>query len=420
MTPPRLRRRVLGAVIVALGLVAVGGTAGQADTATCTGDATLSIEAGAATQTVTSAELCAVADVFNTTYQTRGIPGSANTQDTPQVQQGTSIRALLSSIGVDPDTVQFVDLPRADGTWTTLSGGDLAATSDFAQGLLPVFVVNGNHIDYYRPLYANPNDMNAADHVQSVEEGQLSVGVHAGPLLSVTASASATKVTTDAPVTFTAAVAGGTADSPPYRYSWVFGDGSTGTGRSVRHRFAAVGSFEAQATVSGADSSGGVSPQVQITVGTPPTGGSGPGSGAAHDPHHPTSGPAKTHGHATGASPSNSEQPSRAASTTGTSIPTAPAHRATSSPITTGRTRRGPPILANVPPTVSGRVISPGMMLTAGEVASAAATSPPARLGGSEFKVGSGIAAAVGVLALLGLGMVRELRGVRRRLVRAS
>jgi hypothetical protein len=60
------------------------------------------------------------------------------------------------------------------------------------------------------------------------------------------------------------------------------------------------------------------------------------------------------------------------------------------------------------------------MMLTAGEVASAAATSPPARLGGSEFKVGSGIAAAVGVLALLGLGMVRELRGVRRRLVRAS
>jgi hypothetical protein len=411
----------MAVVTVALGLVAVGGTAGQADTSTCAGVATLSIDVAGKAQIVTSAQLCAVADVFNTTYQTRGSPGAANTQDTPQVQQGTSIRALLGSIGVDPDTVQFVDIPRTDGTWTTLSGDDLAATPDFAQGLPPVFVVNGDHIDYYRPLYADPNDTNAADHVQSPADGQLAVGVHTGPLLSVTASASADEITAGATVTFTATVSGSAASSLPYRYSWVFGDGSIGTGRTVRHRFVSAGSFEAQATVAGSDSSGGVSPQVQITVGTPPTGGTGPGGGAVHHPHHPASGPAKSHGHATGASPSNRNPPASAAPTGNGGHPAAPSRHTTRAVITTGKARRDLPALADVPPTVTGRVVSPGMTLTANQVTSAAATSSPAaRLGGSDLRVGSGVVAAAGVLALLGLGMARELRGSRRRSGRAS
>lgn len=408
-------------MIAACGLVAIGSAPTRADPTTCGGSATVSVEVAGASHIYTVAQLCAAADVFNTTYQTRGIPGQANTQSTPQVQQGTSIRALLGLIGVDPDTVQFIDVPRTDGTWTTLSTEDLADPSDFADGLQPVFVVNGDHIDYYRPLYPSSSDTNAADHVQSPDGGDLAVGVHTGPLLSVTATASPSKVTTGSKATFTAAVTGGAASSTPYRYVWAFGDGTSGTGRSAKHAFAQTGSFDAQVTVTGADTSGGVSPAVQVTVGTPPTSGEGPGSGTHHQPHHPPNGPTHSHGHIAGSTPAPRDGAGHSAAGSSNtapaiSLPPPSAKVGTGHVIKRREARTTTPVLADPPPTVTGRVVSPGIVLSAQQTANAAKpTSPPARLGGSRAAIGGGVAIGCGVVALICIGMARELRATRHR-----
>ena len=65
--------------------------------------------------------------------------------------------------------------------------------------------------------------------------------------------------------TFTASTAGGVS---PYNYSWVLGDGSSGTGSSVAHAYAKTGSYSVSLTVT--DSNGTMASSAQqVTVGTP-------------------------------------------------------------------------------------------------------------------------------------------------------
>ena len=59
-------------------------------------------------------------------------------------------------------------------------------------------------------------------------------------------SATPAATTVGLPVTFTCAAIGGT---PPYTFSWDFGDGTTGSGASVMHSYASAGTWTATCTV---------------------------------------------------------------------------------------------------------------------------------------------------------------------------
>ena len=77
------------------------------------------------------------------------------------------------------------------------------------------------------------------------------------PPLSASFSYSPSSPQTSQQVTFTGSASGGTA---PYVFSWIFGDGSTGTGSTVSHAYSTAGSYAVVLTVR--DSS---SPQQTVT-----------------------------------------------------------------------------------------------------------------------------------------------------------
>lgn len=77
------------------------------------------------------------------------------------------------------------------------------------------------------------------------------VYVSVAPALTAAAVASTLLTEVGATVRFTSSMNGG---SPPYEYGWRFGDGTTGTGLFVAHRFAAVGTYVV--TFTGTDSTG--------------------------------------------------------------------------------------------------------------------------------------------------------------------
>jgi PKD repeat protein len=364
--------------------------------------------------TVTAGEICSEADVVDTQYFTRAVAGT-EPQAQPYVQQGLSVRALLQSVGVDPDTVNFVGIPRTDGTLSTLvaSNGDVDDPSDFEDGLLPVLWVNGDYIDYTRPLRSD-SDLNSRDEVQSPQGGVLDLAVHSGPQLTVTASADHTSVTTGRVLDFTAHAPGAPSASQPLTYTWTFGDGSAATGPTPTHSYSVAGSFDVQVTASGADDSGGVSAPVLITVGKPPAQ-PGPGGGSGHgtnkNPHAPATGPTTGGGHRVGSRPAKHSSSGNAAvlPPPTTQPPSAPQH---AKPL--GHRPRLATAGVEQLPLVHGRVVGRGAVLTAAETAINPATSPGAGSGGAAnaAAVVGGVAA---VLLLFAAGVARELTSAGRR-----
>lgn len=417
-------------MIAAAGLAGAGSA--HADTAQpCSSPASVVIHLPNGVQTVSAATLCSESDVFNTQYSTRSIPGAGNTQQSPFVAQGTSIRALLQDLqpAVDLGTVTFVAIPRSDGTWTTLGPADLADPSDFAHGLLPVLQVTGSLINYIRPLRPSNDDVNGGDFVTSPSGGTIEVDVHTGPQLSVEARASRSTAHPDQRVTFAATVRNPPGASLPLTYAWTFGDGATGSGSTVRHAFSRTGTFDAQVTVTGSDDSGGTSDQVAVTIGAKPpkTGGGGHGTGTPHHPHGPSTGPNSGSGNRSGATPShrpasgNADGGSRTGNGNGSgSLPTVhislpPIPAAGPRPIAAGQQ----PQLAAQPPVVHGQLIGPGVPVSARDTAESAESTALAAQGSATTGIGLGAGAVLVVVGLLGLGAYRESRASGRR-VRSS
>jgi PKD domain len=105
----------------------------------------------------------------------------------------------------------------------------------------------------------------------STDTTNATVSVHVGSALSVTVSASSTSPLPDKPVTFHATASGGT---PPYAYSWVFGDGDSANISTPTHSFGSMGQYQVETWVN--DSGGGryhttISVNVAATTAPPHT-----------------------------------------------------------------------------------------------------------------------------------------------------
>jgi hypothetical protein len=240
--------------------------------------------------TLSGAQIAAAADVPARTYTRRDRPGSAGRRIR---LGGLSMRGLLRLAGIDPGSVRFVSVVRADGSLAVLKRADLAG---FPEG--PALVAdNGSSTRFFRPVRGAGG---TTDNVVSSSAGPLEITVDAGALLAVKATASPTKVQPGKPVTFSARVR----FPPPgarITYRWDFGDGTTAVGRRVTHSFDVDAEQQVQVAARGTGGStarcaticGGVA-TVVVRVGNPRAApdapdASSPGSGTGN-PQAPGSG----------------------------------------------------------------------------------------------------------------------------------
>jgi PKD domain len=403
-------------------------------------------------RTLTASDLAAEADVAPGNnaicYQTRATPGVHSPTPCHNVSHALSIHALLAGTADgEPnaagkslaDTATFTEVPRpSDGSMSTLSPQkELAAdtTGVFAGGLLPVVHTLGGDsgpVEYVRPLTPDSSDTNAIDIFSPADaDTPLSVYVFTGDMLTVSLSADKTKVKSGQPVTFTGSATDGSTSvaANSLDYSWSFSDSThptTTTTPQVTHTFPnGSGVYFVQLTATGkADGSGGVSEQLPVTVGTPPS----PSPSASPKPGPITTSPppsaSPTPGPVTTATPhpgaDSSPHPAKGKDPTGPKLPalgpgTVPGSIASR---LNGLLRGQQPQLANPTdglPIVSGQVIGGGQPLSLREAASQASTlgSAPADDATTRWSPGVVPIYVAVVVFLLGLGIGRE-RGWRR------
>jgi hypothetical protein len=369
-----------------------------------------------------------------------------------QTVTGTSVARLLSDAKVQ--VAGFVRLTRADGTWATLDADDLKDPAPFQDGRKPVMWLDGSRVRYLRPV-RDDKDVNANDNITTSDDdaSPLELFVQSGRHVNVNASASSTEVGTNAAVTYSAHVDDPQGDQ--FTVTWDFGDGSKAQGQTVTHAFAKAGSYGAVATAQ-RNGSGGASGQIIVNVGDPPQNGVGPGAGSTANPSSPATGEVGSAAGGTGTGTPN-QSPGSGGKTgvpgasdptrTGTGPParrhTAPNRRSASDPTTpvtsapvasagsgsgtgaaagtagTTRTRTsGPRHRSAMTPLPSGPFVK-GVLVSATSPISGHDTGTAqrsgreriSRPGGDEIAVP---VTAIAVLALLGLGLWSERRGLRR------
>jgi hypothetical protein len=324
-----------------------------------------------------------VALYVNTIPQPIDIPGE-------RFAGGMSIRALLESNAVDPSTVTFVNVTRADAGQVALTQADFGA----------VIIDDGTTTRFVR---------GATRITATADTGPLQISVNGGDI-SVVAAVDHSAVQAKERVSFSARVR----FAPPgaqLRYEWDFGDGSApGSGQFASHVYATGGNFEARVTVTGTN---GSSPRcatscvghddVDVTVGEPPpepipppqTGGGGTGTSPGSGSGSGTGGDQAGGGSGTGSDPSGTAKP--------TPNPPPPP----------------PPPKKPFGVPISGVLISgPGTTLSKLPAGKAPGTSNGQRRRdrdagdpGIELPIGGALA-----LMVLAAGALRERRGVRLRL----
>jgi hypothetical protein len=190
--------------------------------------------------TLSGAQIAAAADVPPTTYTLRDSAGSPGTKIR---LAGLSMRGLLQLAGVNPSSVRFLSVIRANGSLAVLKRADIAGPSPFPEG--PALITDeGSSTRFFRPV-RGAGGTNAADNIVSSDAGPLEITVDGGTLLAVRASASPKKVKPGTPVTFSARVRFPPAGAQ-ITYHWDFGDGTTATGPRVTHSFDVEGDQQIQ------------------------------------------------------------------------------------------------------------------------------------------------------------------------------
>ena len=231
---------------------------------------TVSSSENSETVTLTSAQIRGAADTGPTTYTVRSSPNSSGTK---LRLRGLSIRGLLTLAGYQPDSIDFISIPRPSGDVLTLRRADFANPSPFAEG--PALVVDEpGGTRFLRPV-RGPTSTNARD--SFVSSAPLDVTVGGGVLLAVRASATPRRASTGRTVSFSARVR----FPPPgatLTYEWDFGDGTKGFGAQATHQYSEEGEFQAQVTARGTGGSTAACPEtcggaasISVRVGKPRT-----------------------------------------------------------------------------------------------------------------------------------------------------
>ncbi len=389
------------------------------------------------------------------------------TEPLPQAgpQTGTwSLASILACLQtpIAAGEVTEVSIIGSDGApeaapFSQLGPADLAAPSEFANpGDAAVVSSQGSTVQYNRPWRGRVSDFDFQDQVETAPP--LQIEVYEGPSLQVSLDASPSTVTTGGAIGFSATVAGGHAGA--LSYAWDFGGGAPRSGiQRPLETFATGGVYAVAVRVT--DAGGGIgTASTAITV-NPPGGPSPTRSGSAGTPGNGTSGASPTgpitsagstpgagagapsagrggrqRGGSAGGSSRAGAAPRRGATTGGATATHAgigAAGRATGAAPNRSAGRRGGagrrhaparPPLRRSPPTapgarlVSGRLIGdvvtlpPDASPLVRRVVAAAATAPAVRRGVHASLV-PGLAAALAIVVLLGLGAGRELRGRR-------
>ena len=416
--------RALVAALALGGALAVPAAPAAAATSCPTGDPCIAVHLQSGTQYVTASQITAQAtaaadaDAANAVQDVQYLY-SVSAGTGPFVGLGLSVNALLENL-LGPNgfgQVTFTELTRPiDGSESILQcgAGDLSAPSGFLDGQLPVFWVNGSEIDYTRPLRDDSDNAATDDAIQSDQGGALDLYVHTGPLLTVTAHASATTIKADQTVTFTAS-SSGDANTPAYRWTLFGSPHRFAAGQRVTHTFATSGEYEVLLSAAGPDDSAGAASPLFITVGTAtssPSQSPSPGSSGSRSPStsadptatsHPTATPS---GQGSG-SPSGSPHPGGSATDGSGPTPSAGA---------SASVRPTPPANPGQLPVVSGRLVGEGVaLLTTSGASSAQAQSdaiPSARMS-TGWRVTTATGSVLAIMLLFGLGAARELRWSR-------
>jgi PKD domain len=455
-------RRV--SVLLALALGAFGGSAALASADPSSNvlvTATLYSSGGTSTDSVTVAGLQSN-PAQCPTYQGQSMNelGRQGFVDVPLPPNETwSLPTILDCLEtpIPLSSVTGITVMSASGSPETGSGSqltsqDLATPSDFNNSSeSPVVEANGSFNQYDRPWRGNSQgqpDYDFLDEVQGTQDdapAPISIEVFEGPRLTVTATASQTSVRVGGTVSFSATVTG--TDDGGLSYSWNFDGGApNSTAASPQATFAGAGQYEVALQVTDAAGGGGDA-EIAITVGSAAPAATGKhkqsGVGNSRKSHSPT-GPRKSSGsHAGGAAGNHKSQSSSAGktptpstshtsttpgstSTTPASTSTTPSHPAAPTSRSPARraSARAPRLKRPVPrtqvegPLVSGQLISDVTPVPAGvsplvhSVPPPAASAPPARQAVRTSPVPA-LAGVFGVVVLLALGAIRELRGRR-------
>jgi PKD domain len=362
------------------------------------------------------AQIAAAADTGPTSYTIRDRPGGPETTKT---LRGLTIAGLLRLVNIDPATIDYVSVVRADGSLLVLRSADIT-NPPFPEG--PALVTNeGGLTRFLRPVRSADG---TSDDVESAPGTPLEMNISGGTLLPVKASASPTRVKVGQSVTFTAKV-----PYPPpganLVYIWDFGDGTRGLGARVTHQYQTSGDLQAQIKVQGSGGStaqcasvcGGVA-AVSVTV-------TGRARGSSTPQGLPNGGGSSTNvgGTGTGGTGTGSGSGDGGSSTQG-SQPAAPAKPAKPQPVRVQRPVARDRFSTN-PTSGAGKAIVQGVLLAGsgavlpGGLPQGKAAGSPKPETGTPGTSNGGSAAGAGFVLALGLvwaGALRERRRVRLRL----
>jgi PKD repeat protein len=201
---------------------------------------------------------------------------------------------------------------------------------------------------------------------------------------------------------------------------WRFDDGSTARGASVRHAFAAEGTYGAVATAEGEQGSGGASEPVRVEVGPPAKKAHGPGTGTGTKSEGPQTGPRKSRGaHQREGTPAPAATSTPGPVATGTPGPVAtstPVPAATPAPRAAAPRRpkrRRHPAPAPGGEVVRGALVSSSAPLPFPKTVAAPAAAERVAARAGDASAGGVTVAILAVLLLFGAGAWSERRKER-------